>query len=167
MLAPLLDGIRADINQQIGWAKTEVRRQTRHTVVIGVLAAMATLAALGSIIVGLIALYFWLAPQVGPYTALSAIGGGLLLIALMLFVLVLVWRRPRVASRPPLQITRPAALFGTFREGSRDKVIARSDETLKVATSRRRSHSALLGTLGLAAIVGLIAGRRLRLRLRL
>ena len=164
MLAPLLDGIRADINQQIGWAKTEVRRQTRHTVVIGVLAAMATLAALGSIIVGLIALYFWLAPQVGPYTALGAIGGGLLLITLMLFVLVLVWHRPRVASRPPLQITRPAALFGTFREGSRDdKVIARSDETLKVETSRRRSRSALLGTLGLAAIMGLIAGRRLRL----
>jgi hypothetical protein len=68
MFTPLLNGIRADIHQQIGWAKVEVRRQTRYTVVIGVLAVMGTLAALGSIIVGLIAIYFWLAPQIGPFT---------------------------------------------------------------------------------------------------
>jgi hypothetical protein len=113
--------------------------------------------------VGLIAVYLWMAPQIGPFTALGGIGGGLLLLALMLFVLVLVWRRPRFASRPTLQITRPAALFGTLRQGSRDKVVARSDERLKVATDMRRSRSALLGTLVVAATVGLIAGRRLRL----
>ena len=163
MFAPLLNGIRADIDQQIGWAKVEVRRQTRYTVVIGVLAVMATLAALGSIIVGLIAIYLWMAPQIGPFAALGGIGSGLLLLALMLFVLALVWRRPQFASRPPLQITRPAALLGTLRRGNRVKATARSDERLKVATEMRRSRSALLGTLVVAATVGLIAGRRLRL----
>ena len=68
MFAPLLNAIHADIHQQIGWAKVEVRRQTRYTVVVGVLAVMATPAALDSIIVDLIAIYFWLAPQIGPFT---------------------------------------------------------------------------------------------------
>ena len=163
MFAPLMNAIHADIHQQIGWAKVEVRRQTRYTVVVGVLAVMATLAALGSIIVGLTAIYLWMAPQMGPFTALGGIGGGLLLLALMLFVLARVWRRPQFASRPPLQITRSVALLGTLSRGSRDEATVRSDERLKVATDMRRSRSALLGTLVVAATVGLIAGRRLRL----
>ena len=163
MFAPLLNGIRADIDQQIGWAKGEIRRQTRYTVLIGMLAVAATLAVVGAIIVGLIALYFWLAPQLGPFIALGAIGGSLLLLALVLLLLVYVWGRPRVASRPPLQIAHPAALFGSLRQGNYDKVIVGSDQTLKLATStvRRGSRSALLGTLVLAAMLGLIAGRRL------
>jgi hypothetical protein len=95
LFAPLVNGLHADIDRQIDWAKVEVHRQTRYTVMIGVLAAIAALAALGAIIVGLIALYFWLTPQTGPFTALGAIGGGLLLLALMLFVPVFVWRRPQ------------------------------------------------------------------------
>ena len=163
MFAPLRNGIRADIDQQIGWAKGEIRRQTRYTVLIGMLAVAATLAVVGAIIVGLIALYFWLAPQVSPFTALGGIGGGLLLLALVLLLPVYVWGRPRVASRPPLQIAHPAALFGSLRQGNYDKVIVGSDQTLKLATStvRRGSRSALLGTLVLAVMLGLIAGRRL------
>jgi len=163
MFAPLVNGVRADIDRQIEWAKVEVHRQTRYTVMIGVLATMAALAALGAIIVGFIALYFWLTPQTGPFTALGAIGGGLLLLALVLFVPVFVWRRPRIASRPRLQITQPMALFRTLKQSSYDKVIAGSDQTLKLATGtpRHGSRSALLGALVLAAIIGLIAGRRL------
>jgi hypothetical protein len=44
MFAPLLDGIRADIDRQIGWAKAEVRRQTRYRALIAVVASMAALA---------------------------------------------------------------------------------------------------------------------------
>ena len=166
MFAPLVNGVRADIDRQIDWARVEVHRQTRYTVMIGVLATMAALAALGAIIVGFIALYFWLTPQTGPFTALGAIGGGLLLLALMLFVPVFVWRRPRIASRPRLQITQPTALFRTLRQGSYDKVMAGSDQTQKLATSapRHSSRPVLLGALVLAAIMGAIAGRRLQRR---
>jgi hypothetical protein len=162
MFARLLDGVRADIDRQIDWAKVEVRRQTRYTTLIGFLAGMAGLAALGAIVVGLIALYFWLAMQVGPFTAFGMIGGGLLLLALMLFVPAFIWRRPRLASRPRLQMG-PAVLLGTLRQGSYDKMIGGSEQTLKLATGtlRHGSRSALLGTLALAAVVGLIAGRRL------
>ena len=162
MFAPLVNGVRADIDRQIDWARVEVHRQTRYTVMIGVLAGMALLATLGAIIVGLIAFYFWLAPQTSPFTALGAIGGGLLLLALLLFVSVFAWRRPQIASRPRLQIAQPTALFRTLRQGRYDKVIAGSDQTLKLATSapRHSSRYALLGALVLAAIMGAIAGRR-------
>jgi hypothetical protein len=163
MFAPLLNAIRADIDQQIDWAKLEVRRQSRHALLIGVFAGMATLAVLGAIIVGLIALYFWLTTQTDPFIALATIGGSLLLLALMLFVLVFVWRRPRITARPQLQVTRPTALFGTLRHGRHDKLVASSDQMLELAAStvRHGSRSALSGTLVLAAIMGLIVGRRL------
>ena len=72
-------------------------------------------------------------------------------------------RRPRITSRPRLQITRPAVLFGTLGQTGYDTLTASSDQALKLATNtlRHSSSSAILGTLVLAAIMGLIAGRRL------
>jgi hypothetical protein len=162
MFAPLLDGIHADIDRQIGWAKAEVRRQTRYRALIAVVASVAALAALGAIVVGLIDLYLWLVMQASPFAALGMIGSGLLLVALMLLVLAFVWRRPsRVASRPPLQTRPTAALLGVLGQASYDN--AGREQALKLATGtvRHGSRSALLGTLVLAAVVGLIAGRRL------
>jgi hypothetical protein len=162
MFAPLLDGIRADIDRQIGWAKAEVRRQTSYRALIAVVASMAALAALGAIVVGLIALYLWLAMQASPFAALGMIGSGLLLVALILLMLAFVWRRPsKVASRPPLQTRPTAALLGVLGQASYDN--AGREQALKLATGtvRHGSRSALLGTLVLAAVLGLIAGRRL------
>ena len=50
MFAPLLGAIRADIDRQVGWAKDEIRRQTRYATLTGVLAGVAALAALGAIV---------------------------------------------------------------------------------------------------------------------
>jgi len=69
MFAALLGAVRADIDRQIGWAKHEVKRQTRYTALIGILAGVAALATLGAIVVGLIALHSWLAMQIGPFVA--------------------------------------------------------------------------------------------------
>ena len=165
MFAPLLGAIRADIDRQVGWAKDEVRRQTSYATLTGVLAGVAALAALGAIVVGLIALYLWLSMQADPFIALAVIGGGLLLLAVLLFALAFLRRRPRLAARPQLQIAQPAALLGTLRPASYDKIVAGSEPTLKLATEtvRQGSRSALLGALVLVAIAGLIAGRRLQL----
>ena len=165
MFAPLLGAIRADIDRQVGWAKDEVRRQTRYATLTGVLAGVAALAALGAIVVGIIALYLWLSMQTDPFIALAVIGGGLLLLAVLLFALAFTRRRPRLAVRPQLQIARPAALLGTLRPASYDKIVADGEPTLKLATKtvRHGSRSALLGTLVLVAVAGLIAGRRLQL----
>ena len=101
MFAALLGAVRADIDRQIGWAKHEVKRQTRYTALIGILAGVAALATLGAIVVGLIALHSWLAMQIGPFVAHGVIGGGLLLLALVLFALAFTRRRPRLVARPP------------------------------------------------------------------
>jgi hypothetical protein len=163
MFAALRSAVRADIDRQIGWAKDQVKRQTRYTALMGILAGVAALAALGAVIVSIIALYSWLAMQTGPFVAHGLIAGGLLLLALILFALALIRRRPRLASRPPLQIARPAALLGALRQGSYDKVVTSGEQTLKLATGTLRdgSGSARLGTLALAVAVGLLVGRRL------
>ena len=108
MFAPLLGAVRADIDRQVGWAKREVKRQARHTALIGILAGLAALATLGAIVVGLIALQSWLVMQTGPFVAHGIIGGGLLLVALILFALAFIRRRPRPVARPQLQMARPA-----------------------------------------------------------
>ena len=162
MFAPLLGAIRADIDRQVAWAKDEVKRQSRYTALMGILAGLAALAALGAVVVGLIALHSWLAVQTGPFIAHGVIGGGLALLALILFALAFIRRRPRIAARPSLQIARPAALLGTLGHGGYAKVVAGSEQPLKLATNTLQdgSRSALLGTLALAVAVGLIAGRR-------
>jgi hypothetical protein len=165
MFAPLLGAIRADIDRQVDWAKDEVRRQTRYATLTGALAGMAALAALGAIVTGLIALYLWLSMQANPFIALTVIGGGLLLLAVLLFALAYIRRRPRLAVRPQLQIAQPATLLGTLRPASYDKIVAGGEPTLRLATEtlRHGSRSALLATLVLVAVAGLIAGRRLQL----
>jgi hypothetical protein len=165
MFAPLFGAIRADIDRQVGWAKDEVRRQTRYATLTGVLAGLAALAALGAIVIGLIALYLWLSMQTNPFIALAVIGAGMLLLAVLLFALAFIRRRPQLAVRPQLQIAQPATLLGTLRPASYDRIVAGGEPALKLATETlsQGSRSALLGTLVLVAVAGLIAGRRLQL----
>ena len=164
MFAPLMNAVRADIDRQVGWARGEVQRQTRHTAIIGALAAIAALATLGAIIAALIALYFWLSIELDPFAALGMIGGGLLILALILLVFVFMWKRPRLALRPRLQIAQPAALIGTLTRGNDARAIASSEDTLKLVadTVRHSPPTALLGVLLIAAIVGMVTGRRLK-----
>jgi MFS family permease len=164
MLAPLMDAVRSDIDRQVGWARGEVRRQTRHTALIGALAAVAALAALGAIIAGLIALYFWLSIELDPFAALGMIGGGLLILALILFAFVFTWQRPRLASRPQLLLAQPAALIGSFKHDVDSTRIASQEDTLRLVadTVRQSPPAALLGVLLVAAIVGVVTGRRFK-----
>jgi hypothetical protein len=153
----LLGAVFADMDRQIRWAKFEIRRQTHYTALKAILVGVASLAALGAIVVGLVALYFWLEMQAGLFAALGVIGGGLLLLALILFVLAFAQERPGLASRPQLQIMRPAALLGTLTQGTH------GEQAIGVAAGSRRhgSRPVLLGTLAFAIVVGLLAGRRL------
>jgi Putative Actinobacterial Holin-X, holin superfamily III len=163
MFAPLLGVVRADVARQVGWARNEIRRQTRHSVIMAVLAIAAGLAVLGAVVVGLIALHLWLAMHYGPFVAHGVIGGGLLLLALILFTLAFARRRPRIASRPALQSVRPAAFVRTLAHSGYDTVADAGGRALNLTTRGLRSGSRpqLLGTLALATLVGLVVGRRL------
>jgi hypothetical protein len=164
MFAVLKDAVRADIDRQIGWARGEVRRQTYHTALIGSLAGVAALAALGAIIAGLIALYFWLSIELNPFAALGMIGSGLLALALILLAFVFTWKRPRLASRPQLVLAQPAALIGTFKRGVDGRTIASQEDTLRLVadTVRQSPPAALLVVLLIAAVVGVVTGRRFK-----
>jgi hypothetical protein len=43
MFVALRSAVHADIDRQIGWAKDQVKRQTRHTALTGILAGVAGL----------------------------------------------------------------------------------------------------------------------------
>jgi MFS family permease len=163
MIAALLGAVRVDMDRQVGWVKGEARRRARHAALIAVLFGVGALAVLGAIIVGLIALYWWLATETNPFSALGIMGGGLLLLALVLFALAMVSRRPPPASRPKLQIAQPAALFATLRPSAYEKGGGYNEQVPGTVANavRRRSRTELLGTLALAAVVGLIVARRL------
>ena len=166
MFAPLLGVIRADIDRQTGWAREEARRQIRYAALVGAIAVMGALAGLGALTVGLIALHSWLAPQVGSLASLGIIGGGLLLLMLILFLLAFSLRRPGLKTRPSLQVARPATLFATGADLGADQVIPGGKDSLRLAagTLREGTRPELLGALALIAIAGVIAGRRLRRR---
>jgi Zn-dependent protease with chaperone function len=158
MFTPLLGVVRADVTRQVGWAKNEIRRQTRHTVTIAVLAILAGLAVLGAVAIGLAALHLWLATQNGPFVAYGVVGGGLLLILLILFALAFARRRPPFASRPALQCARPTAFVGALGHSGYDKVVETSGQALHLTTNTLRdgSRPALFGTLVLVSAVGLL-----------
>jgi hypothetical protein len=124
MFAALRSAVRADIDRQIGWAKDQLKRQTRYTALMGILAGVAALAALGAVIVGLIALHSWLAMQTGPFVAHGLIGGGLLLLALILFALTLIRRTAPVGC-------------ATATANHAARVSARGTETRQLRQSRR------------------------------
>ena len=163
MFAPLMGAVRADIDRQINWAKEEVKRQARHAVLVTILLVLAGLAAFGAAVVGLIALYMWLAQQHGPFIALAIVGAGLLVLALILLLVAVIRRRPRFAVRPPLQTAQPAALLGALGQDSYGKAAAGGEQAFRFVNEalREGSRSTLLGTLALAVVLGLIAGRTL------
>jgi MFS family permease len=164
MFAPLLGAVRADMDRQMGWAREELRRQVRYTALIGAIGGMVALAAIGALIVGLIALHSWLAPQVGSLTALGMIAAGLLLLMVLLLLVALSLRRPELKTRPALQVVQPATLFRAGANLGADQAIATDKDSLRFATDalREGSRSELLGALALIALAGVIAGRKLR-----
>jgi hypothetical protein len=161
MFARLLDAMHADLEQQLAWARTEAWRQGSHAVLTLILTAVASLAGLGAAVVGLIAFYTWLATQHDQFTALGATGGGLLLLALILLVLARIRQRPRIISPPPLRMAQPATLLGISTSGLNSKILG-SEEMVNLATAtlRNGSRSALLGTLVIVTMMGVIIGRR-------
>jgi hypothetical protein len=164
MFAPLLGAVRADIDRQVGWAREQARRQIRYAVLIGAIAGMVAFAALGALTVGLIALHFWLAPQVGSFAALGMIGAGLLLLMLMLLLLAFSLRRPGLRTRPALEVAWPGALLRTGASLNAGQAIDTGKDSLRLAagTLREGTRSELLGALALIAAAGVIAGRKLR-----
>ena len=161
MLALLLNAVRADLDRQLSWVKAEAKRQAGHIELTIILIGIASLAGLGAVIIGLIALYVWLAAQTTQFVALGAIGGGLLLLALILLALTRIRRRPQFSSPPALQLAQPAALLGISTKSPNSQGLVGGE---RPAAMRNGSRSALLGTLAMVALMGVIVGRHAKNR---
>src|SRR5262245_27438620 len=162
MLARLVGLVRADVDRQIGWAKGEIRRQTRYAALTAGFAIAGALALLGAIVVGLIALYTFIEIHHGPFVALGVVGGGLAVLGLLLLALALFRSRPRPEAPPRLESAQLATLLSALTEEGVGAA-ASSSEPAKAATNTRQrlSRQALLGVLALAAVAGILIGRRL------
>jgi hypothetical protein len=92
------------------------------------------------------------------------IGAGFLILMLILVLAALSLRRPGLKTRPTLQVAQPATLFRAATAPGPDQAIAAGKDSLRLATDalREGTRSELLGALALIAVVGMIAGRRLR-----
>lgn len=163
MLARLLGLVRADVDRQVGWAKTEVKRQTRHVALTACFAVAGALALVGAIVVGLIALHGWIALRYGSVTAFVAIGGGLALLGLSLLALALLRSRPMPEPPPRLESAQLATLLEAFNPDGHDEKCSGGDGDNPAVAERppRLSRKVLLGTLAVAAIAGLLVGRKL------
>jgi hypothetical protein len=162
MFALLRNAVRSDFDRQLEWAKAQAKRQAGYVRLTAILTGIASLAGLGAVIIGLIALDIWLAARTSQFAALGAIGGGLLLLALMLLAVVSVRQRPRFASPPPLQLAQRVALLGIWAKGVNSQVPVGSGLAMSLATAalRNGSRSALLGTLAIVVLTGVVVGRR-------
>jgi len=169
MFGKLVDLVRADVDRQVAWVNTEIGRQGRYAALTGGLVTAAALSALGAVVVGCMALYSWLEMRYGAFVALALLGGGFALLAFILIVLAFARHRPKFRHPPALQTTRPATLIDTLKQSGYGDAIAAGEQVSKIVDDKLRhgSRQSLFGALALAAVVGIVIGRRLKLTQRL
>ena len=189
-----LANLRSQIEDVKRRAIHEARRQAADTSLTIGLAFVSLIFMLLTVIVGLVALYMWVASARGAYAGLAAVGGATAIMAAV-FAIVARTRRPLPpqplpqpaaasrradaqaadAPRPTIAQARSAATSAPplFRPARRKlffeavtrniahRAAAASDEALDSATEivRNGSPGAIVATLGVAAVVGLLIGR--------
>jgi len=78
--------LQARFEQRVEVAKGQVTQAAQTAAIVAVLSALAMLAALSAAGVGLFALYRWVLVNYGQFYGLAAVGGVLILSAIILFV---------------------------------------------------------------------------------
>jgi hypothetical protein len=176
--------VQTDIRRQADWARAEAKRQTQSAMLTAALAIGGALAALGTIIIGLMALYTWAEIHYGPLVGFAIVGGTTAVIAIALFYLAFMRNGPEPRARPELLLANPttlkeaikqdvshesAVLLETLKQSSLGPAVEAGETALKTgdkyvraATDHMRygSRPSLVATLAVAAALGLVLGRR-------
>jgi MFS family permease len=100
--------MRAEVERRVETAKEEFTRAARMAAVVAALSALAAVAVLGAAAVGLVALYSWVADNYGHFYGLAAVGGLLVIVAVILLVTAMVearsWERDRTGDPKPPRV---------------------------------------------------------------
>ena len=126
-----------------------------------------------TVIVGLIALFLWVAQEHGPFVAFAVVALATSLLAALLFTIALTrgdkparpMRPAAVASATSRSAASPpdfASLAAAITRGLTDKTASATHEAVDTAADlvRKGSRETMLATLAVAVVVGLVIGRR-------
>jgi hypothetical protein len=175
--------VRGQLEELKRSAISQATEQVKETGLTVGLMLGGAIAALFTLIIALAALYVWVDIHEGPLVAFGVIGLVTALLAALMFVLALQRGKRRPASAPvyrapvPAPPTSPAApilmsvlpppppnasFFDHLRHRFTTRVATAGDEALDAAVHAMRTSSrpALLGTLAVVALVGVLIGRR-------
>ncbi len=125
-----------------------MKRRVRRVVAQGILAAIGLIVFLIGICFLLAATHIWLSGLLNPIASAAIIGGVLVLIAIILFLLAAVPGRGGPPKRPPVDPLGEAARESAERLRA---AVGSGDTPLK---------NPALGVAGLALIIGFLLGRR-------
>ncbi len=192
MFRAVLGLLRHDVERQLDWAKRETQRQTRAVAMMAAFSVAGAIFAIGTVIIGLMALYTWAEMRWDPLTAFGVVGATTAVISALLFSIAFMRGRATPAQRPAVRSADPVALKAAvsqdlsetstavvdslrrtslgpaivagedaLRRG--EELFKKGDQIVRVASTHMRggSRSSLLATLGVAAVIGLIVGRRM------
>ncbi len=81
--------VRIDLEEHFDVARDSVQQAAQTAAALAALFFLASLAALSAFAVGLIALYSWVSNNYGQFYGLAAIGGILLLMAVVMFAIAM------------------------------------------------------------------------------
>lgn len=162
----------------------EVRQKAISLGITAALAIVGLLFLLIALLVGLAALYLWVAQQYGPFAGLGAVGGLAFATALILFAIMALrggGSGPRAAGEARFAVTAnntSEPIEGALRSAVKatDEMTGRAKETVEaveragaaardalddaVSTIRHGSRPALLATIAGTVMLGVILGRR-------
>ncbi len=136
----------------------DIRRMAREVAVTLALIVLGAFAAILAFAFGFAALYLWLDESLGTFAALGILGGASALLAILLFAVAFrrAPRKPRAYAEDPLRAAGgsvPASAAGFART---------ADEAVKGIAEivGNGSRQQIIGTIAVAALIGLVLGRR-------
>lgn len=180
--------LKAHVNEVAERVSDRVQEQIKETGVTLGLGLIGAVAAVSTIGIALAALFISVDRQSGPLVALGAVGGVTAALAALMFVLAAAhgkWRVPPTIQSQPASLPRATAsspppiprldlsslmsppphnagLLDVVAHRLNTRVAATSDQAIDAAADfvRTGSRQALLSTLAVAVLLGVVMGRR-------
>jgi predicted RND superfamily exporter protein len=187
MLATLLRLLGIDLQQQVsrlklhveeiaGEASSRIERQILQISITLGIALAGLLAALATVAIGLTAIFIWVDRQHGPLVGLAVVGVITAVLAGLMFTLAATRARTDALPKPAEASAPPSPNLGAavppppgevdaleaFLHRMATHAASAGDEAVETATEfvRSGSREALVGTLALAVLVGILIGRK-------